>query len=691
MPTVLHPDVFMIRKPLRTLALLFLLNALFSIAVADSIPARNFFERSQVQSMKISPDGEYVAFNFEQGSEVRLAIMNLANGEVLTAFEFGDNMHVLSFWWSSNDRVVMSVFEVTGNLDNQGRPANWYAANIDGTRRVKIYEASSSLYRFLHPLPDDERHVLIQRYHFADQGEPKANLLDTFTGELDFLGNQPVDPDLQGFVADNDGELRAAAALKMGETLDDRELRFYVRNAGENEWQTLDLEVQRTAPDITFLGFSEDNRHVYFASDHDMASNGRKGVFAFDFETGQVELLFRDAQVDVSDLLIAPGGDVIGAISRQAAMQYSLFDDAVERSPEAVRLFQGILAAFPGQDVTVTSSTADGTRNIVFVRSDRNPGEFFLFDTEAMQMRFLIATLPDLPQKQLVPMEPIVVTARDGLELHGFITRPADQKENLPLIVNVHGGPFGPWDDWGYDMEAQFFAHNGYATLHINFRGSGNRGEDFQRAGWREWGGKMQDDVTDATQWAIEQGIAEPDRICIYGGSYGGYAALMGVIKEPDLYQCAVGFVGVYDLPWFRSGDGNDWSRRTDRNTRQARERFMNSAVGENAEDLVSVSPVHNVGKIKADLFIVHGGRDVRVVVGHAHRLREALDEIGKDYEWMIKEEEGHGFFDVDNRVDMYTAMLDFFNRHIRPSAVDEKAQANLNVDISRLKKIEPH
>jgi dipeptidyl aminopeptidase/acylaminoacyl peptidase len=185
----------------------------------------------------------------------------------------------------------------------------------------------------------------------------------------------------------------------------------------------------------------------------------------------------------------------------------------------------------------------------------------------------------------------------------------------------------------------------------------------------------MQDDLTDSVQWAIDQGIADPERICIYGGSYGGYATLMGVVKTPDLYQCGVGYVGVYDLVWFREGDGSDFSMGQGAQARRNFERFMSSAVGENAESL-RVSPVHHVDKIKADLFIVHGAADVRVPIGHAERLREALDGIGKEYDWMVKEKEGHGFYDVDNRVDLYTSMLAFFDRHIGDSA--EEATASL-------------
>ncbi|MDX1626728.1 MAG: S9 family peptidase [Wenzhouxiangellaceae bacterium] len=638
-------------------------------AWGKKVPTREFFKHSLVSGMKISPDGEHVALTYEDGSQVKLAIMRLADEKIVSGFEFGENMHVLQFWWGSDERVVMSVGEVTGNLDNLGRPSSLYAADIDGGKRKQIFEVTTASYQVLDPLPDDERNILIARRHWADGGEPRAALLDMHDGDLDFLAGLPVDNHINGIVADNAGEVRAAVAFEPGESLDDGELRLYVRDEGV--WESLELDSERRSPSISFLGFSKDNRHLYFASNHDMAVDDRRGVFRYDFDTNEVELLYRHPEVDVRTLLPGPGQEILGAIAAFGPAEYTLFDDQAEKHPEAARILQSLLASFPEENVFPTSVNRDGTLAIIRVTGDRNPGEYYLFDIENMQMRFLSASLPDLPQDVLVRMEPVKIEARDGLVLHAFLTRPAERKKDLPLIVNVHGGPFGPFDSWGYNPEAQFFAHHGYATLQVNFRGSGNRGADFQAAGWREWGGKMQDDVTDATKWAIEQGIADPERICIYGGSYGGYATLMGVVKEPDLYECGVGYVGVYDLPWFRSGDGSDFNqtRGRGREARAAVERFMSTAVGDDMEKLRAHSPVHHVDRIEADLFIVHGASDVRVPVGHAHRLREALDEIGKDYEWMIKEKEGHGFYDVDNRVDLYNAMLDFFDEHIGPEA----------------------
>lgn len=635
------------------------------LAAAELIPAEELFGKSLVRAMKISPDGTHVALTYEEDTEVRLAVMRLSDRAITSNLSGGKNMHVLNFWWASDSRVVASIGEVTGNLDNYGRPSSLFGVNVDGTRVKEIFNTESSNYQVLDPLPDDENYILIARYHGADRGVPKGHLLNVHDGDMKYLADQPVDPDMIGLVADNDGNLRGALAVKAGDTLEDLEFRLYAK-VGES-WKTLDVPSERDSPMLNFLGFSADNQQVYFSSNHDMPTADRMGVFRYDFNSGKIELMYRNPDVDARGLLRTPGAKVLGAYSTFGPADYSLFDDQVEAWPEEARLLVGLLNAFPEDDVFISSSTRDGDKSIVVVRGDRNPGEFYLFDSEKVQMQFLSAAFPKLDKKKLVPMEPVRITARDGLVLNGFLTRPKNADKNLPLILNVHGGPFGPYDRWGFNPEAQFFAQQGYATLQVNFRGSGNRGQDFERAGWREWGGKMQDDLTDATRWAVEQGIADPDRICIYGGSYGGYATLMGVSKEPDLYQCGVGYVGVYDLEWFRSGDGSDFSRFRSygREARKAFDRFMGSAVGESPESLRAVSPVKHVERIKADLFIVHGEADVRVPVGHAYRLRDALDAAGKDYEWMIKEKEGHGFYDVGNRVDLYESMLAFFDKHI--------------------------
>src|SRR5690606_17223537 len=236
----------------------------------------------------------------------------------------------------------------------------------------------------------------------------------------------------------------------------------------------------------------------------------------------------------------------VGAWYLDGKPRLAFFDG---HSDEA-RMQQMLQRAFPGAWASVRSSTRDGSLRVVLVQSDVDPGSFYLFDTATANAELLVARDEQIDSTRMAPMAPIQLKARDGVALHGFMTvPPGSDGKSLPMVVMPHGGPIGIFDAWRFDADAQLLAAAGYAVLQVNFRGSGNYGRAFRQAGARQWGGTMQDDVTDATRWAIEQGHADPQRICIYGASYGAYAALMGVVREPDLYRCAIGYVGVYDLP----------------------------------------------------------------------------------------------------------------------------------------------
>lgn len=255
-------------------------------------------------------------------------------------------------------------------------------------------------------------------------------------------------------------------------------------------------------------------------------------------------------------------------------------------------------------------------------------------------------------------MKPVSLRARDGLELHGFLTLPAGAGGRpSPLVVLPHGGPYWVYDSWGFDSDVQLLARAGYAVLQINFRGSGNYGRAFRLAGAREWGGAMQDDLTDATRWAIQEGIADPDRICLYGASYGGYASLMGVAKEPDLYRCAVGYVGVYDLQMMRREDMRQgslglrtWSREW---------------VGNDAAALAAASPTTLAHKIKVPVFLAAGGEDKVAPIAHSETMERALKRAGVAVETLYYPKEGHGFYTVEHRREFYSRLLDFLDRHI--------------------------
>ncbi len=626
------------------------------LAANTQVDVSQFFQHAKFKNMKISPDGKHVAFNYEHETEVRLAVMDVQKMQILSSFAFGENMHVLDFHWPNNSRVLMEVGEITGNLVNMnGVRVDLYAANIDGSRRSLIFKTEVAAYRIVHLLPDQPDRILIAKRHWAEQNGWKAFTLDINRSRERYLDDQPSGV-VGALIADNSGAVRIGIEVIEGKTFDEN--RAVVHYKKGNDWQQLALPSKRANPNIYPLGFSADNTKAYFSSNHDMETNDVSGVFVYDFNTAEITLLSRHEYSDVGGAFYSHQGDVLAVNYATGINEYEF----INTEHKDALLLAGLKAAFPGQSVNITSFDRKGHTALFRVAGDRNPGDFYLFDTVKGQARYLASSLDKLPAEALVTMQEVKFTARDGKVIRGLLTMPANVDKNAALIVNVHGGPFGPYDSWGFNPEAQFFANHGYATLHINFRGSGGYGDDFQRAGRLQWGKAMQDDVTDGTLWAIEQGIADPERICIYGGSYGGYAALWGVIKEPDLYKCSVGYVGVYDMPLFFDGDGSDASRS--RNIGQ----FISSHVGTGDEYMRSISPVHHVDKIKAELFIVHGSKDVRVPIIHANNLRKALDAAGKKYEWMVKED-GHGFYKIEHRVALYEKMLSFFDQHIGKKA----------------------
>jgi dipeptidyl aminopeptidase/acylaminoacyl peptidase len=256
-------------------------------------------------------------------------------------------------------------------------------------------------------------------------------------------------------------------------------------------------------------------------------------------------------------------------------------------------------------------------------------------------------------------MEPVSFTARDGLTVHGYITFPPGlERRNLPLVLDVHGGPWHR-DTWGYDPEAQWLANRGYICLQVNFRGSTGYGKHFLNAGDREWGGKMQDDLTDAVRWAIQRGFADPGRVAVYGGSYGGYAALAGATFTPELFCCAVDIVGPSNLLTFIDTIPPYWSAYLS---------MMHRRVGHPVADrdlLLARSPLNSVDRIRIPLLIAQGANDPRVKQAESEQIVAALKEKGIDHEYLLFPDEGHGFAKPENRLKFYAAAERFLARHL--------------------------
>jgi dipeptidyl aminopeptidase/acylaminoacyl peptidase len=313
----------------------------------------------------------------------------------------------------------------------------------------------------------------------------------------------------------------------------------------------------------------------------------------------------------------------------------------------------------PGYEVGITSFSKDETKAVVVSYSDKSRGTYYYYDVEKNKLTELGKASPWLNENHMAEMTPIKYTSRDGLTIHGYLTLPENSDgKNLPLVVNPHGGPWAR-DTWGYNPQIQFLANRGFAVLQMNFRGSTGYGREFWEISFKEWGKSMQDDITDGVKWLIDEGIADPNRIAIYGASYGGYATLAGLAFTPDLYACGVDYVGVSNIFTLLETLPPYW---------ELGRQMMYEMIGnpETERDLLeAASPIFHVDSIRVPLFVAQGANDPRVKQSESDQIVEALKARGVEVPYMLKEDEGHGFYNEENQFDFYREMEKFLNKHI--------------------------
>lgn len=623
----------------------------------------DFIRDDRFVDVKISPKGTYVAATVPLGNDDKTVMVILKPGQKepyghVTLKE--RNTHVAQFWWVSDDRLLFSIGERTGGLEQPVSFGEIWGTNADGTKQGIVAgariggtsrsssgkaRAESASIQMVDTLIDSDSDVLVSVVPFAAGDIPFTTLerMNVFTGTRKPVARAPVRG--ASFLTDLAGQARFASGLN-------REYKevLYYRKDDKSEWKVINDE-SVTGKAMSALGFSADNATAYIQADED---EGPDSLRAFDVATETMKQVARDETVDPAALVNAVGKRYpIGVAfwgGRRPRFEYF---DADSADAKLHRLLQ---SKFDGDVVVQTSYTADGSHVLLEVTGDRNPGELFIFDTQAKKIDPFMNRADWLDRSRLGRIQPGYFKSRDGVDIDVMLTTPAGSSgKNMPLIVHPHGGPFGVQDFWGYDRDVQMMTAHGYAVLQVNFRGSGGYGKAFLESGHKQWGLSMQDDLTDATQWAIREGIADKNRICIYGASYGGYASLMGVAKEPDLYKCAVGYVGVYDLNmlWGR-GDISQSSFGRD---------FLGETLGK--DQLDSSSPNKLASRIKVPVFLAAGGADVRAPQSHSEVMAQALKAAGKPVETMYYSTEGHGFVKEENQIAYYTKLLQFFERHI--------------------------
>lgn len=625
----------------------------------------DFFKNPDFAALQLSPNGEWMAAIGPYEGRRNLFTMRLSDRKAarLTSLSSKgreqDNRDIAFFYWANDERLIFG-------LDADGNESySLYAVNRDGTGQRELFRGNRGIVliptytRLLDRLRGDPDHILVTNNE-RSKFYPDVYRLNIYSGKMARVETNPGY--VQGWMTDWDGNVRFAVghpdsrgrALEDGELL--RQLSYY-RPAPDAEWQVVYATHEFDGPVFRPVAFAADNKSLYVATNE---GRDTTALYAFDPGTGQLgELIVADDRADIG------AGLAISPKDRRplwVSWQYEL-PEKVMLDEELAALQATIDGAFPDHVNRIISMSEDEGRMLIYSGNDRDPGTYYLYDKAAGTIEYFAQPRSWIDPDDMSAMTPIRYEARDGEKMHGYLTVPAGSDgENLPLIINPHGGPYGIRDRWGYRTETQFLANRGYAVMQINYRGSGGYGQRFLDIAWQKWGLEMQDDITDGVLWAIEQGIADPDRICIYGASYGGYATMAGITKTPELYRCAVNYVGVVDIlalldyhHEFRNGDYiQAWGKRAigDRNA--------------DRERLLATSPINHLDKVKAPLYVIHGKRDPRVPHDTQYiPLIRKLRGTEIEYKTMVKNREGHGFQKEGNRVGLYSELEQFFAEHI--------------------------
>nr|WP_248513670.1 S9 family peptidase [Sporosarcina sp. NCCP-2222] len=599
------------------------------------ISVEDFMKNPGDADYEMSPDGEYISFSSEWENRMNVFVKKMhEDSEPIRVTSSTDRDIIASFW--KDDHILY--------LKDNGGDENYhlYSSGFNGQEERDLTPYPDVRVQLISGLSGVKDEILIGM-NKEDPTVFDVYRLNIKTGDLDHVAKNPGN--IGGWLADHEGKIRIATET------DGVNSTVLYRENEEDEFKPFIQTEEGDA--ITPFAFSRDNQSIYALSNK---GRDKSELVVFDLDANE-KVLYSNPQVDVATGFYDKKKDaVVAAGYITDKLHYEFFDKGLER------IFNQLedKLQVSESELFLNDYNENMTKFIVLVSSDKEFGTYYYYDSTTEELTKLTELASWLDRDTMADMHPISYQSRDGLTIHGYLTLPKNKKpENLPLIVNPHGGPWAR-DTWGFNSEVQLLANRGYAVLQVNFRSSVGYGKTFTDAGDKQWGLKIQDDITDGVQWAIDQGIADPDRIGIYGASFGGYATLAGITFTPDLYAAAVDYVGVSNIFTLLDTIPPYWE--TMRNNLYKR-------IGHPVEDkelLEAVSPVFHADKIKTPLFVAQGANDPRVNQAESDQIVEALRKRGVDVEYMLKENEGHGFDNEENRIEFYNAMIDFFDKHLK-------------------------
>ncbi|MGH2508172.1 MAG: S9 family peptidase [Ktedonobacteraceae bacterium] len=604
--------------------------------VTQLIPRKTLFGNPVKANPQISPDGKKMAYLAPVNGVLNVWVGAVGGNDDQPITQDTDRGVRLYFWAADNTHILY--------VQDNGGNENWrlYATNL-ATKQT----------RDLTPFENVQVQIIARDKHFPGElliGMNKENPqvhdvyhLDLNSGKLARVAQNPGN--VAQWIVDSQFKVRGAAI-----SAPDGSSGLLVRADEQSEWQSIVTWNPDDALSSSPHSFTHDGQSIYLEDARDV--NAARLV-KLHIASGKISVLAEDDHYDVGSVLIHPDTHEVQAVSfNKDRVTWTVLDESIKGD------FASIRKIHRGDFSILNRDDADKTWMLAFT-VDNGPVAFYAYDRQSQQASFLFNNQPDLNSYTLATREPISFTARDGLTVHGYLTLPTgDQHTNLPLVLNVHGGPWAR-DAWGYNPEAQWFANRGYACLQVNFRGSTGYGKDFLNAGDREWGRNMHHDLVDGVNWAIAQGLANPQKVAIYGGSYGGYAALVGATFTPDLFCCSVDIVGPSNLVSLIKTIPPYWS------TFKAtfHKRVGNPEIDE--EFLKSRSPLFKVDQIKIPMLIAQGANDPRVKQAESEQIVEAMKSRGIEHEYMLFPDEGHGFAKPENRLKFYAAAEKFLAKHL--------------------------
>jgi dipeptidyl aminopeptidase/acylaminoacyl peptidase len=611
------------------------------IMKAKQIPLEDFFKNPDKTYYQISPDGKYYSYLAPYQNRMNIHIQERGKDSVMRLTSETDR-NIAGYFWPNSEQILY--------LKDDGGNENYkvYLANINGTEPKCLTDFEGVRSMIIDDLPEIPNEVIIS------MNKRNPQLFDPYrlylnTGKLELLAENPGN--IQGWLFDHEGKLRVAT------TIDGTNTGVLYRETEKSPWKTIITTNFKESFSPQFFTF--DNKNLIGSSN---IGRDKSVIVEFDLKAGkEIKVLYENPDYDVESVSFSQKRKVLTSANYTSWKRERYFFDE-----ETKKKFEFLEKELPGYELAITGSNKNEDIFIVRTYSDKSLGAYYIYETNENKLEKITDVSPWLDEKELANQTPIEYKTRDGLTVHGYLTLPKgytmENAKNLPVVVNPHGGPWHR-DSWGFNPEIQFLANRGFAILQMNFRGSTGYGRKFWEISFKKWGKEMQDDITDGTKWLIDKGIADPKRIAIYGGSYGGYATLMGLVKEPDLYAAGVDYVGVSNMFTFMKTIPPYWKPMLD---------MMHEMAGDPVKDsllLREVSPVFHVDKIKAPLFIAQGANDPRVNKDESDQMVKAMKERGIEVEYMVKDNEGHGFSNEENKFDFYRAMEKFLTKHLLEQA----------------------